>query len=86
MYNTLFDFLDEMSGDFIEDPGNNDRVDWPAVVLSAANRGKDKLSKYYSKTNEERRFIFNYATILDPSQKLSAYKVPLSQLLITYQY
>jgi hypothetical protein len=86
MYNTLFDFLDEMSGDFIEDPGNNDGVDWPAVVLSAANRGKDKLSKYYSKTDEERGFIFNCATILDPSQKLSAYEVPLSQLLITYQY
>jgi hypothetical protein len=86
MYNTLFDFLDEMSSDFIEDPRNNDRVDWPAIVLSAANRGKDKLSKYYSKTNEERGFIFNYATILDPSQKLSAYEVPLSQLLITYQY
>jgi hypothetical protein len=75
-----------MSGDFIKDPRNNDRVDWLAVILSVANRGKDKLSKYYSKTNKERRFIFNYATILDPSQKLSAYEVPLSQLLITYQY
>jgi hypothetical protein len=67
MYNTLFDFLDEMSGDFIEDLGNNDGVDWLAIVLSAANRGKDKLSKYYSKTDEERGFIFNCATILDSS-------------------
>jgi hypothetical protein len=75
MYNKLFDFLDKMRVDFSEDPGNDDSINWPAVVLSAANKGKEKLSKYYSKTDKERGFIFNCATILDPSQKLTLYEV-----------
>jgi hypothetical protein len=76
MYNKLFDFLNEMRVDFSEDPGDdNDGIDWPAVVLSAAKKGKEKLSKYYSKTDKERGFIFNCATILDLSQKLTLYKV-----------
>jgi hypothetical protein len=68
MYNKLFDFLNEMRVDFSEDPGNdNNSINWLAVVLSAAKKGKEKLSKYYSKTDKERGFIFNCATILDPS-------------------
>jgi hypothetical protein len=67
MYNKLFDFLDEMRVDFSDDLGDDNGIDWPAVVLSAAKKGKEKLSKYYSKTDEERGFIFNCATILDPS-------------------
>jgi hypothetical protein len=75
MYNKLFDFLDEMNDDLGEDSGSNDGIDWPAVVLSAANKGRDKLSKYYSKTDEERGYLFNCATILDLTQKLTAYEV-----------
>jgi hypothetical protein len=67
MYNKLFNFLDEMRVDFSDDPGDDNSIDWPAVVLSAAKKGKEKLSKYYLKTDEERGFIFNCATILNPS-------------------
>jgi hypothetical protein len=45
MYNKLFNFLDEMRVDFSEDPGDDNGINWPAVVLSAANKGKEKLSK-----------------------------------------
>jgi hypothetical protein len=75
MYNTLFDFLDMMT----EELGGNDNdnlehPEWPAVVQAAAAKGREKLSKYYSKTDAERGFLFNCATILDPSQKLTAYE------------
>jgi hypothetical protein len=80
MYNRLFDFLDSMNTELDEDSTNND---WPTVVKAAADKGKEKLSKYYSKTDEERGFLFNCATILDPTQKLTVYDVCLSQLYIT---
>jgi hypothetical protein len=86
MYNRLFDFLDKMTEDLGEDLENQDSVEWPAVVKAAAERGRAKLSKYYSKTDKERGFLFNCATILDPTQKLTAYEVQLSQLFITQRF
>jgi hypothetical protein len=65
MYNRLFDFLDKMTEDLGEDLENQDSVEWPAVVKAAAERGRAKLSKYYLKTDKERGFLFNCATILD---------------------
>lgn len=83
MYNRLFDFLDQINDNLGEDPGNGETIDWPRVVREAANQGREKLSKYYQRTDEERGYLFNCATILDPTQKLTAYEVPLSQPFIT---
>lgn len=73
MYNRLFDFLDQMIEGLGEDSENRD-IEWPAIVKGAAEKGRAKLSKYYSKTDEERGYLFNCATILDASQKLTAYE------------
>jgi hypothetical protein len=75
MYNRLFDFLDKMTEDLDEDTESHENTDWPTVVRAAAERGRIKLSKYYSKTEAEHGFLFNCATILDPTQKLTAYEV-----------
>jgi hypothetical protein len=75
MYNRLFDFLDKMLEDLDEDLESQENTEWPAVVRAAAEKGRTKLSKYYSKTDAERGFLFNCATILDPTQKLTAYEV-----------
>jgi hypothetical protein len=65
MYNTLFDYLDDMNRDFSEDSENQDDTEWPEIVRAAAEKGGLKLSKYYSRTGEDRGFLFNCATILD---------------------
>jgi hypothetical protein len=83
MYNRLFDFLDQLTDDFEEDSGSNNNSDWPDIVKAAAEKGKAKLRKYYAKTGGEQGFLFNCATILDPTQKLTAYEVCLSQLINT---
>lgn len=75
MYNRLFDFLDEITEKLGEDVEDQEDDDWPSVVRAAADRGRAKLSKYYSKTEAARGFLFNCATILDPTQKLTVYEV-----------
>jgi hypothetical protein len=75
-----------MTEDLGEDLENQESTDWPAVVRAAAERGRAKLSKYYSRTDAEHGFLFNCATILDPIQKLTTYEVFLSQLFITAVY
>lgn len=82
MYNRLFDFLDTMTQDLEEDIEHDEAAVWPAVVRNAAMKGKAKLSKYYGGTSGERGFLFNCATILDPTQKLTAYEV----MFITVYY
>ena len=91
MYNRLFDFMDDMTKELDdsvdEDSGEqHDDNEWPTIVLNAANKGREKLSKYYSKTDASRGYLFNCATVLDPTQKLSVYEVRLSQLFITHKY
>jgi hypothetical protein len=75
MYDRLFNFLDDMLLDLDEDPENQDDIEWPAVVRAAAEKGREKLKKYYAMTDDERGLIFNCATVLDPNQKLTAYEV-----------
>jgi Domain of unknown function (DUF4413) len=75
MYNRLFDFLDQISEELGEEANTGDNSEWPTIVKAAAEKGKAKLSKYYSRTGGEQGFLFNCATILDPTQKLTAYKV-----------
>jgi len=75
MYDRLFDFLERMIEDFDDDTGGHEDTEWPAIVRAAADKGRMKLSKYYSKTDAEQGFLFNCATILDPTQKLTAYEV-----------
>jgi len=81
MYNSLFDFLDQMTEE-LDDHHDQDQ-EWPEVVREAAEKGREKLRKYYSKTDEERGYLFNCATILDPTQKLTAYEEVSSQIFIT---
>ena len=80
MYNRLFDFLDEMKSDFTEET-ETEYPDWPKVVQDAALRGRNKLSKYYGHTAGERGYLFNCATILDPTQKLTVYDVSYHKIL-----
>jgi hypothetical protein len=86
MYNRLFDFLDSMTTELDEDHSEQATNNWPTVVRNAANKGKEKLKKYYSRTEAERGYLFNCATILDPTQKLTVYEVLLSQTFITAIY
>jgi hypothetical protein len=74
LYNHLFNFLDDMDREVGQNATTNESP-WPQVVRDAAEKGREKLSKYYSKTDKERGFIFNVATVLDPTQKLSPYTV-----------
>ena len=83
MYNRLFDFLDQMTEELGEESNNMDNTEWPDVVRAAAEKGRSKLTKYYSRTGGEQGFLFNCATVLDPTQKLTAYEVTLSQAFIT---
>lgn len=83
MYNRLFDFLDQIKVDIGVNLDVADPTTWPDVVKAAAERGRQKLSKYYSRTYDEQGFLFNCGTILDPTQKLNAYEVCLSHLVIT---
>lgn len=75
MYNRLFDFLDEMTEQLGDETNHADNTEWPDVVKAAAAMGRSKLTKYYSRTGQVQGFLFNCATILDPSQKLTAYEV-----------
>lgn len=75
MYNRLFDFLDDITEELGEDVNHVDNTEWPDIVRAAASKGRDKLRKYYSRTGGEQGFLFNCATILDPTQKLTAYEV-----------
>jgi hypothetical protein len=75
MYNRLFDFLDQMTVELGSRVEVDDADDWPDVVKNAALQGKTKLSKYYAKTANQAGILFNCATILDPTQKLTAYEV-----------
>jgi hypothetical protein len=84
MYNKLFDYLDKITA-LEEEVENAEDAEWPAIVRTAANQGRSKLAKYYSKTDDERGYLFNCATILDPTQKLTAYEVRLSQPFITFK-
>jgi hypothetical protein len=82
MYNKLFDFLDLIVEDLDDDdPRTPPELRWPAVVRAAAEAGREKLRKYYSKTDAESGYLFNCATILDPTQKLDAYVVSYHTLL-----
>ncbi|RAQ93883.1 transposase-like protein [Stemphylium lycopersici] len=63
-----------MTAELDEDLDNQDATEWPDIVKTAAQRGRAKLSKYYAKTDDERGFLFNCATVLDPTTKLSLYE------------
>jgi hypothetical protein len=84
MYNRLFDFLDEMIETVGDDTAQVDNTRWPEIVIAAAEKGREKLKKYYSKTAGEQGYLFNCAAILNPTQKLTVYEVSyhsaLSQL------
>ncbi|KAF1922110.1 uncharacterized protein M421DRAFT_79538, partial [Didymella exigua CBS 183.55] len=72
MYTTLFDFLDAMTIEIGEESDHRN-PEWPSIVRAAAAKGREKLSKYYAMTADEKGYLFNMATVLDPTQKLTVY-------------
>jgi hypothetical protein len=66
-----------------EESNNVDTVEWLDIVRTVAAKGRLKLSKYYLRTGGEQGYLFNVATVLDLTQKLTAYEVQLLQLFIT---
>jgi len=85
MYNRLFDFFDEMEKDLTTNIEYQEDTEWPLIVRTAVKRGQRKLSKYYGKTENQRGLLFNCATILDPTQKLSTYEVLYHGLLSRFK-
>jgi hypothetical protein len=81
MYNRLFDFLDDINEEVGEDTAQVDNIGWPDIVRAAAEKGRAKLSKYYSKTGGEQGYLFNCAAVLDPTQKLTVYEVSYYSML-----
>lgn len=81
MYNRLFDFLDKMTTELGSRVAVDNATDWLDVVKNAALQGKAKLSKYYARTGDQSGVLFNCATILDLTQKLTAYKVLYNKYL-----
>jgi hypothetical protein len=81
MYNRLFDFLDDINEEVGEDTAQVDNIRWPNIVRAAAKKGRAKLSKYYLKTGCEQGYLFNCAAVLDPTQKLTVYKVSYYSML-----
>jgi hAT family C-terminal dimerisation region len=68
VYNTLFDHLDDHYQSL------SLRVASASVYKRAIDAGRDKLSQYYSKTNDDPQSVYNLACILDPSTKLNLYR------------
>lgn len=81
MYDGLFNFLEDMIDTIGEDENNNEDIQWPEVVRSAAAKGRAKLRKYYARTGGPQGFLYNCATILDPNTKLTLYDVSYHSLL-----
>lgn len=75
MYNTLFDFLDQMDEEWDVNQAGAEDASWLAVVKSAVDTGRKKLQKYYNRTGEAVGNLYNCAAILDPTQKLTVYDV-----------
>ena len=75
MYDKLFNFLDCIKVNLEDEPENQALSEWPEVVRHAAELGRAKLSKYYARTDDERGFLFNVGTVLDPTTKLTVYEV-----------
>ena len=84
MYNKLFNFLNDITSKLGDDDYSKGEYDnQPNIVRAAAEKGREKLRKYYSQTGNEQGYLFNCATILDPRKKLTVYKVCLLQQFIT---
>ena len=75
MYQLLFNFLNKITQELGEDLNYVKNTKQPEIVKAAANKGKAKLLKYYVKTRDEQGYMFNCATVLDLTQKLTIYKV-----------
>jgi transposase len=82
MYNRLFNYLDTITT-FLDYDLSRQGDEWPTVVKAIVEKGKQKLSKYYRRTDKKCSFLFNCATILNLRQKLTTYKVLLLQRFIT---
>jgi len=69
IYHDIFDHIEKQRKLMRKLPPNNT---WVAGFLSATKACRLVPPKYYSKT-EKQSLIYNLATILDPSKKLSLY-------------
>jgi hypothetical protein len=69
IYNDIFDHIEKQRKRIRRLAG---KASWAVGFLSATKACQQMLQKYYSKT-EKQSLIYNLATILDPSKKLSLY-------------
>ena len=69
IYNDIFDHIAKQRKRIRKLP----RAAWIQGLLDATRSSRVVLQKYYSKTTH-RGFIYNIATILDPSKKLALYE------------
>jgi len=71
VYSNLFDHL--------EDQDNMKELDsvlkWTGELETAVENALIKMRKYYARTEGEGGLLYNIATVLNPTQKLSLYKV-----------
>ncbi len=45
------------------------------IILKVCKKASTKLAKYYSKTKELNKMLYNFVNILNSTQKLSLYKI-----------
>jgi hypothetical protein len=69
VYIALFEHLEEAEGRLL-----HKREPWKVLLADEVVVAHRKLSLYYSSTDGARGQIYNWAIVLDPSQRLEVYK------------
>ncbi len=60
--------------------------DWKVLLAESVVIAHQKLSQYYSKADRARGQIYNWATVLDLTQRLAVYKSPQFDPKLHQQY
>ena len=68
IYNKIFNHIEVMKTAL-----ENKRLSWKVSIRNALGKAHEKLDIYYSRTVKNHGVIYNSASILDPSVKLSIY-------------
>jgi len=70
VFNIVFNYLN-----YIEKTITNYSCSLREIILKTCKKASTKLVKYYSKTKKLNRILYNFANILNSTQKLSLYKI-----------
>jgi len=68
LFNALFNYLN-----IVEKVIRNNVCSFKALVIKACELASTKLAMYYSKIKSKDELIYNFAMILDSTQKLNLY-------------